>query len=254
VGTIGTRTKLSYWDQPPPRWFVSSRIEAGGYVKPQAAIGYGEPHWAWAGAEAWLMSTFSFAAAYFGIRGSLPFVDLRLGLRNTYSYHRSFLEPMEHYPNEAISELHGPHARYLSLETELSGVIPLLDGYLFPVVTFYAMPDVPEGKYLFDESLRGIMKPPFIEGNRLGYVKNFGKNDFIKLGVLSELIVLPGRGDVIFRLGPAGAVSITDHLDLQGTITFVLSSPDDLSVWNGSFGVLGFAYRMATGDPSPHFP
>jgi hypothetical protein len=49
-------------------------------------------------------------------------------------------------------------------------------------------------------------------------------------------------------------VSITDHLDLQGTITFVLSSPDDLSVWNGSFGVLGFAYRMATGDPSPHFP
>jgi len=68
-------------------------------------------------------------------------------------------------------------------------------------VTIYRVVDAPEDRYLFDESLRGVLKPPWIVGLRLGYVKNFGEADFLKVGVLSELVVLPGRSNDIVRLG-----------------------------------------------------
>jgi hypothetical protein len=246
------KRKLSYWAEGPFRWFLSSRTEFGIYAKAQVALGYGQPFWMWTGAETWAMTTTSFAAGYFGFRGTLPFLDLRLGARYTHSYFRSLLPPKDSYDDEDITTPHGPLANYLSLESELAGVLPLLGGFLFPVITFYAMPDVPDGKYLFDESLRGVMKPPFIWGNRIGYVHLFGKH--VKAGVLNELIVLPGRGAAIFRMGPAAAVSLTDHLDAQGTISFALSSPDSFNLFHGSFGQLGLIYRMATGDPAPRFP
>jgi hypothetical protein len=247
--------RLSYWDHGEPRFFAASRLELGLYAKPQVAVGYGKPYWMNATAEAFGITTLSFGAGYAGIRGSLSFLDLRVGARYTLSYDRSFLPPKEHYVAADVSSSNDrPLARYLSLETELSGVVPLLDGFVFPVVTIYRIVDTPEGQYVFDESLRGITKPPWIMGFRLGYVKNFGKNDFIKAGVLSELIVLPGRDASIVRIGPAAQVTITDHLDAQGTITFVVSSPDSLGIWSGPFGVLGVVYRWATGDEAPAFP
>src|SRR4051812_33081801 len=83
------KRKLSYWDQGNPRAFVSGRLELGLYVKQQIAVGYGQPNWFSVSAEAFGISTFSFGGGYAGIRGSLPFLDLRLGTRYTYSYDRS---------------------------------------------------------------------------------------------------------------------------------------------------------------------
>src|SRR5262249_37955010 len=160
-------------------------------------------------------------AGYAGIRGTLPFLDLRIGTRYTYSYHRSLLPPKQEYDAEDVANPQGPHATYTSLETELTGLIPAFDGLIFPVITIYALVDIPHGKFVFDESLRGISNPPWIMGFRLGYVKNFGHEDFIKAGIMNELIVLPGRPGSIYRIGPAAAVHITDHLEAQGTLTFV---------------------------------
>jgi hypothetical protein len=246
--------QLSYWDQGKARLFVSGRLEGGLYAKPQVAVGYGQPHWFNATAEAYAISTMSFGAGYAGLRGTLPFLDLRVGTRYTFSYYRSLLPVKAHYVAEDVSTPNGPLARYRSLETELTGIVPILDGFLFPVITVYRIVDIPAGNYLFDESLRGVLEPPWIMGFRLGYVKNFGHDGFFKVGVLSELIVLPGRSDDIVRIGPAADVQITDHLDAQGTVTFVVSSPDSLGIWNGPFGVLGLVYRWASGDPHPAFP
>jgi hypothetical protein len=248
------KTKLSYWEDGDPRWFAASRTELGLYAKQQIAVGYGMPYWANTSVEAFVMSTTSFAAGYAGLRGSLPFLDLRIGARDTYAYSRSFLPVKDHYDSADVSEPRGPRARYLSLETELTATLPAFAGYIFPVVTIYRIVDAPEGQYLFDESLRGILKPPWIMGFRLGYVKNFGHDDFLKAGVLVEYIVLPGRPDNIVRVGPAATVKLTDHLDAQGTITFVIASPDSLGIWSGPFGVLGVVYRWATGDKHPAFP
>jgi len=248
------KTKLSYWDQGDPRLFVASRVEAGFYVKPQIAVGYGKPYWINTSAEVYGISTTSFGAGYAGIRGTLPFLDLRIGARYTYSYYRSFLLPKQSYVAEDVNQPAGPLARYSSLETELTGIFPAPLGYVFPVVTIYRIVDTPRDRYLYDESLRGVMKPPWIIGLRLGYVGNFGHDDFVKAGVLSELVVLPGRSDGIVRIGPVALVSLTNHLDALGTVTFVVSSPDSLRIWNGSFGVLGVIYRWATGDVHPAFP
>ena len=247
-------TRLSYWDHGDPRLFVAARVEAGLYVKPQISVGYGKPYWINTSAEAYGISTTSFGAGYAGIRGTLPFLDLRIGARYTYSYYRSFLLPKQSYVAEDVSQPAGPLARYPSLETELAGVVPALAGYFFPVVTIYRIVDTPADRYLFDESLRGVLKPPWIIGLRLGYVKSFGHDEFIKVGALSELVLLPGRSDSIVRLGPAAQVSLTNHLEAIGTITFVLASPDSLGIWNGPFGVLGLVYRWATGDRNPAFP
>lgn len=247
-------TKLSYWQDGESRLFAAARLEVGLYAKPQVAVGYGKPYWANMTVEAFGISTSAFGAAYAGVRGSLPFLDLRVGARDTYSYNRSFLPMKDHYDAADVSEAHGPRARYLSLETELTGTFPAFHGYLFPVVTIYRIVDVPDGQYVFDESLRGVLDPPWIMGLRLGYVKNFGQDDFVKVGFLSELVVLPGRPANIVRVGPAAAVTLTDHLDAQGAITFVLTSPDSLGIWSGPFGVLGVVYRWATGDKGRAFP
>jgi len=246
---------LSYWDQgKPPRFYVSGRTEAGLYTKEQLAIGYGQPYWFSVSAEAFGISTFSFGGAYAGVRGTLPFLDLRLGTRYSYSYKRSYLPPKEHYVADDVNNVDsGPNAHYQSLEAELTGIIPAFDGFFFPVITVYHIYGIPDGVFVFDESLRGVVDPPWIMGFRLGYVKNFGRNDFIKLGVLTETVVLPGRSP-IFRMGPAGAITITNHIDLQGTLSVVLASPDSLGLFDGAFGVLGFVYRWATGDEHPAFP
>jgi hypothetical protein len=247
------KRQLSYWAQGDPRWFTSGRMEGGLYLKPQLAVGFGQPYWFNVTAEAFGISTFSFGGGYTGIRGSLPFLDLRLGTRYTYSYNRSFLPVKEHYVAEDVASAHGANAHYRSLEAELTGIIPAFNGFIFPVITAYEIPDVPDGQYVFDESLRGVLKPPWIMGFRLGYVKNLGPGDILKLGVLTELVVLPGRSS-IFRMGPAGAIALTDHLDLQGTLSVVIASPDSLGLLDGAFGVLGFVYRWATGDETPAFP
>ncbi len=248
------QSRFAYWNQGRARPFGAARMEAGLYLKPQIAVGYGEPYWINTTAETYGISTTSFGAGYGGIRGTLPFLELRVGARYTYSYYRSFLPPKEHYVSEDVSKPSGPLARYLSVEAELFGTFPLLGGYAFPVFTVYHIAGTPEGAYLFDESLRGVLKPPWIAGVRLGYVKSFGSDEFFKAGVLTEVVLLPGRSASVVRVGPAALVTLTDHLDAQGTITFVVQSPDSLGIWNGPFGVLGFVYRWATGDARAAFP
>jgi hypothetical protein len=244
-----------YWSDGKPRAFVSSRLEAGlVYGKPQIAVGYGRPYWMWIGAEAYAISTNSFGAAYAGFRAVLPFANLSLGARDTYSYYRSFLLPKNHYVAEDVSSPTGDRQRYLTLEAELSAVLPVPGGYFLAAPTFYVVSDVPKDRYVYEESLRGVMKPPFIWAVRLAYVAAFGQNDEIKAGGLFELVELPGRNEHILRAGPAASVSITDHLDVIGAFSMVLSSPDSLGIWHGPFGQLGLRYYFATGEEKPRFP
>jgi hypothetical protein len=111
-----------------------------------------------------------------------------------------------------------------------------------------------EHKYVFDESLRGIVKPPYIWALRLAYLAGLGKNDVVKVGVLAELVGLPGRDQLVFRSGPVLSVTITDHTDAIGVFSPVFVSPDSLGLSHGTFGQLGFRYRWATGDSGAQFP
>lgn len=250
-----TASRLSPWSDGEPRLFVSARLELGLYMKPQVAVGYGKPYWLWVGMEAYPMSTLSFGAGYAGVRAVLPFADLRVGARDTFSYYRTFLTPADRFVAGDVDSLHGGlNARYATLEAELVTALPIPTGYVVFSVAAYDAFDAPREKYLYEESLRGVMRPPYIAGGRLAYVMGFGRADFVKIGLLGEAVLLVGREATIWRVGPVAEITLTDHLDAQAALTGVVSSPDALGTWDGPFGVLGLVYRWASGDPHPAFP
>jgi hypothetical protein len=246
--------RLSYWADSEPRVFVSSRIDAGfGYGKAQVAVGYGQPYWMWIGVEAFPITTYEFAAFYAGLRAYLPFADLALGARDNYSYKFGFLEERAQHDSAEVKGSNG-NARYLAWEACLSGGAPVPLGYALFEGTVDIVPNAPSNVHLYEESIRAIMKPPKIVMTRLGYLLAFGRNDFIKIGALGEAIFLPGRDATVLRLGPAGSINLTNHLEALGVVTFALKSPDTLDTVLGGWAILGLRYKWATGDKLPRFP
>ncbi|MDB4993061.1 MAG: hypothetical protein JWM74_493 [Myxococcaceae bacterium] len=247
--------KLSYWADTKPRWFVSGYLEGGAYLKPQLQAGYGQPHWIWVGVDAYPVVTFAFAGAYAGFRFSLPIFDMKIGARNSLSFDRSYLTRKPTYEANDVDHVHDHgQVRYTTIEGNISGVVPLPHSYLVASVDAYYLPDVPNGLDMYEESLRVVARAPWVIGNRVAYAVKLGKNGFIKAGVLGELVLVPKREAVTWRVGPAAIVNITDHLDGLIALSLPVSSTDHLGIFEGSFGVLGVSYAWATGDEHPRFP
>jgi hypothetical protein len=247
--------KLSYWADSKPRWFAAGRLEGGLYLKPQFFLGYGQPHWIWGGLEAYPIVTFAFAGAYAGLRFSLPILDVKLGVRNSASFDRSYLTPKADYVASDVDHVHD-HARaeYTTVEGTISGVLPLPGSYLVAGVDAYYLPAMPKGLDMYEEALRVVTRAPWLVGTKLAYAVRIGKNGFIKAGVLGELVTVPSRGAVTWRVGPAAIVNLTDHIDALVALSVPVSSTDRLGIVQGSFGVLGVSYAWATGDERPHLP
>jgi hypothetical protein len=55
-------------------------------------------------------------------------------------------------------------------------------------------------------------------------------------------------------MGPAFALQLTDHLELLGTLSVAVASPDTLGLALGAYGLGGVRYRWATGEPDPKLP
>jgi hypothetical protein len=238
-----------YWSRGTVRPFVSSRLDAGlVYAKPQVALGYGKPYWSWVGLEAYALSTHSLGAGYVGVRGALPFANASFGVRDSYSYTHSFLVARDRYDADDLAR-DGPRARYLTLETEAFAAMPVPGGYAFVAPMLYVVTDAPTGKYLYEESLRAVMKPPYLWATRFAYLFALGVEESVKVGPMFEYLGLPGRGESIQRAGPAVNVKFTEHCELVGIFSVVLSSPDSLGLRDGPFGLVGIRYYVASGEP-----
>lgn len=243
-----TPERPDYWSQGRTRAFVSSQLGGGAvYAKPQIALGYGKPFWSWFGIEAYALSTNSFAAGYAGVRGALPFANITLGVRESYSYLRSFLPVRDHYSVDDLAR-GGPRARYFNLEAEAFLAVPVPGGYAAFDPLLYVVTDAPRHRYLYEESIRAIIHPPYVWAARLAYLLALGSDEQVKLGPLFEVVGLPGRGTAILRAGPIWSAGFTDHFELIGTFSMVLSSPDSLGIWHGPFGLVGVRYLFATGE------
>ncbi len=249
--------KLSAWDQGTPRLFVAGYADAGiVFARPAVELGYGMPHWKWFGAEAYAITTNSFFAGYAGTRASLPFLDFTMGIRDTWSYVRAFLAPKDGYDGDTLdrsADGHS-HARYLTLDYELSGVVPLLHGYVIWDLLASRVLDAPPNVYIFEEALRAVIRAPFLADFRGGYVLALGKDERVKLGVLSETLVTPERYPPVVRLGPIADVTVTAHAEVLFVLANVIYGPDSLGLWDGTYAFAGLRYRWATGEQSPHFP
>ena len=248
------RPKYGYFSVGEPRWFLSTKSDIGGlYLKPYFSFGYGMPHWIWTGVDVNAITTMEFTQVYTGIRGSTPVFDLASGVRDTYSFSKTFVDPRASY---VASDLHGPsrNARYWAWESEVVGIIPLPhSAVLLDYVTVVTL-DVPRDKYLYEESYRAIVAKPFFQIMRVAAVARLLHEDALKIGVLTELVTATGRGEAVFRMGPAASIQLTDHLEMLGVLSLCVASPDHLGLALGAYGVSGLRYRWATGEPSPKFP
>lgn len=251
----GTEQALvsKYWELGRPRPFFSSALEGGyAYVRPRFALGYGQPYWRWAGIEAYPVVSLSSAGHYLGLGGALPGITARVGARYTYPFSLNYLKPQDSYSALDLQRLNGPTADYLALEAEVTATVPLFFGSAFAVLTGYRAELAPSGYLLYEESLRAIMKPPYIYRGRIGYLAAFGREGAIRVGAAAEVIGLPGRDEFVVRAGLVGAVLINAHLEAQASFIPVIVSPDRLGLAGGDFGQLGLRFRWASAStPDP---
>jgi hypothetical protein len=223
-------------------------------LKPYFSAGYGMPHWIWVGVDLNAILTLEMFQPYAGVRATSPILDLAFGVRDTWSFNRPFLTPAATYSYRDVQDAPGPKARYWAWEAEGVAIAPL--PYSALVVDFIAIKllDKPTSQYLYEESYRAVVADNLYAVIRIAAVARLLREDALKIGVLGEHVFETGRHKPVYRIGPAAALQLTDHLEALGTLTLAVSSPDSLGVSLGSYGIAGLRYRWATGEPNPKFP
>ncbi len=240
-----------YWELGRTRPFLAATVEAGVvYLRPKFAAGYGRPHWAWFGVEAYPSIGLSGAGNYSGLSVTLPWFSVRAGARYFYPYSRALLEPRQHYTRTELDLLGGPAGDYLTYEAEATATAPVGPGNLFGVLTTMRTDLVPDGYYVYEDSLKVVVAPPYVWRGRAGYLFAFGVNGAIRVGAAGEVIGLPGRDALVVRAGLLASVLIDARVEAQASFIPVLVSPDSLGLSGSDFGQLGIRYRWAT-DSTP---
>jgi hypothetical protein len=251
----GPRPELGYWSAGEPRWFVSTKSDVGTpYIKPYFSAGYGLPHFIWGGVDVNSITTGEFTQVYAGVRAATPILDLAFGVRDTWSFGKSFLLPKNSFTRSDVLDAPGSAARYWAWEAEAVGILPLPHAAVVANFILIRTLDVPDGMYVYEESYRAIVAKPLYAVLRTAVVARVLREGALKFGPLFEYVFSNGRERDVMRVGPAAALQITDHLEWQGTLTLAVSSPDTLGLTLGAYGVMGLRYRWATGERQPKLP
>jgi hypothetical protein len=255
LGEGDLRPEDGYWSEGKPRIFVSTRSEIGIlYAKPYLSFGYGLPHWIWAGLDVNGIITPEFVQGYAGVRAASPVLDLAFGVRNTKSFSKPLLVAASSYGEADVLPGQGEGARYWAWEAEIVATAPL--PYSALIADFIAVRtlDVPAGRLVYDESYRGVVRSPLFFVLRTGAVARLLNEEALKVGVVVEHLFGTGRNQPIWRVGPAFALQITDHLEAMAALTLHVAGPDALGLALGAYGVAGVRYRWATGEQRPELP
>ncbi len=252
---IDIGVKRPYWGAGPTRPFAAAVFDTAGIaLRTELDLGYGKPHHMWIGAEVDTSLSLKGLGAFGGLRANAPWGFVRFGPRWWTGTGQSLLEPAESY-NRAQLDVNGElKSKYLSIDGELGFSIPLPVGAIGGLITAYGILAVPDGYYVFEDSLRAIIDPPFVGRARLSYLAGIGKPDTLRVGGLVELIYNPGRGYFNIRTGPAVAVALTHHLEALASVAFSVENPDEIGIAGADLGQIGLRYRWATGDLWPEFP
>lgn len=253
--TAGTEQAVigRYWELGRTRPFVAANVELGVmYLRPKFSAGYGRPYWSWVGVEGYPVVGLGGIGYYSGVAFTIPGLILRAGGRYFYPYKHRLLEPREHFSHTRIDLVSGPAGDYVAYEAEAAGTAPLGPGGVFGVLTGIRTGLVPEGYYLYEDSLRVVMKPPYVWRARAGYLLALGRKGALRVGAAAEVIGLPGRDEFVIRGGLMTSVLLSAKLEVQASLIPVLKSPDSLGLAGSDFGQLGIRYRWtldSTPDP-----
>ena len=158
-----------YWELGRVRWFGVATVELGyAYAKPKLAVGYGRPYWSWVGIEAYPALSLHGVSPYGGVAAAVPGLAVRAGARYVYPFTRTLLPAKDSYERVDLELERGRRADYLALEAEATATVPVWGGSAFAVLTGYRIGSVPDDQFLFEESLRAVMDPPYIFRGSLG--------------------------------------------------------------------------------------
>lgn len=257
--SAGTGGLHNHWAGTGRRPFLAGVYDVGlFYVQPSIAVGYGEPHHRWFGLSGAVDMATSGGSGKLALRGATPYFDARMGVRYEVPTDQYYLSPRESFTREDTElEDHGA-SRYLSLDAELTGRLPMPGGHLIAVASGYGLLHTPRDLYLFEEALKVVVEPPFLWRARLGYMGTLsfgrGEEQAVHLGGGFEAIHNPARGAFVARIGPLARLPLTCHLEMIAAAMFVVHSPDRLGLLGADFGEIALRYRWAFGDPTPGFP
>lgn len=236
------------WSGGPSRLFLATAVDFGYlYLRPRASVGYGLPHRSWAGVDVNPIVSASGLGAYGGLRLAVPHFDVRAGARFFLPFSRSFLAPRESYSRLDLEDRTGPSARYITLEAEATASLPLGPGAVTAVLAGSAVQGVPAGYYVFEETIRVILAPPWVWRARLGYAFKLGPEDAISFSPVVEYVRMPGRKEEVLRAGLVTSARLSEALEVQATFVPVVGSGDTIGLVGADFAQLGVRWRWATG-------
>jgi len=244
---IDSRMRRS-WNEGQTRAFLATTLDVGWtYLRPRASLGYGKPFGTWFGIDVNPIISGNGLGAYGGLRLALPRFDLRIGPRYMAAFNRNYLNPQNSYNRQDLDSTVGNPSRVLTFEAEVEASVPAGPGDIIGLGSISYVTGVPEGQYVFEETLRIIVNPPLVWRARLGYVFRFGSFRQHSLGIVGEGLDIPDREDSkTIRIGPIVRIVLSRRVEVRGSFVPTIISPDHLGLIGGDFTELGFRYRWAT--------
>lgn len=236
------------WNEGAPRPFAAATLDAGyPYLRPSGHIGYGRPFRSWVGIDVNPLVIQGGYGGYGGARFAIPYVDLRVGARYFATFFRAFLEPQASYSRLDLDSTLREPARYWTFEAELTSTIPVGPGDILAMGSVSWVRGVPAGSYVFEETLRVVVDPPWVWRLRGGYVFRFGARQKHSVGPVIDVLAIPKRDDSrTVRVGPVLTLQLSRHFDVRGSFVMTVWSPDQLGLVGSDFTELGVRYRVAT--------
>lgn len=237
------------WGALPARWFVSTMIDVGWiYTRPRISFGYGKPFTKWFGVDLNPLANGQGLGGYGGLRLELPFFDIRFGARYFSAFTRTYLPEQESYDRLSLeTESTNAAAKVLTVESEIDVSVPAGPGNIVGRVSGSYVSNIPDHFTAYEETLRVIVKPPWVWRARGGYAFRFGKYQQHSLGVVVDFLNVPERDDFrTVRVGPIIRFVLSRRVDIRGSFVVTALSPDRIGLRGGDFTELGVRYRWAT--------
>lgn len=239
------------WSEGHDRWFTAGLIDIGPlYLRPRVSAGWGKPFHRWVGVDTNPLISGEGIGAYGGARVSTPWADLRIGARAFSTFSRSVLEPRHFYNRLAIEVRDGPKSRYLSLEAELTANLPVGPGKVLVVLTGTYVAIVPDDFYVYEDTLKMVVAPPWAWVARTGYELAFASMRRARVAAVVELAGSPERDLLVLRGGVTGSLRLGNILELRAALVPALLSRDALGAMGGQWFEIGLRFRFATGAPA----
>lgn len=248
-------TRPPGWSSGTRRGFVAGSFDLGFlYVRPRFQAGYGRPHFKWFGIDVNPIVSPGAIGGYGGFRIDHPYVNWRIGARMAIPFSRSYMEDRpntERFDRTDLNrDVEGEDGFYLSAETELTLTIPIGGGVLFSETAFTYVSLVPEDVFVYEDTIKVIVEPPWVWRQRIGYMASFGETGAVHVGLVAELVGVPKRDLTVVRAGLLLRVWVSPRVEVRGAWIPAIVSRDDLGIRGGDFGLLGLRYRWATGGIS----